>query len=399
MVTDSNLATNPMPGRPQKFTLQLGTEEREYLEKIVSSRSAQVRHQQRAKILLQRAAGASYAAIEKAVGVSTPTITKVVKKACAYGVQAALEDLKRTGRPDQIPREAKVWGVSLACRLPETVPGAPKTQQWTISALVKFVQKNCETQGHPSLKEVHRSTIWEILNDRTIKPHRMKYYLERKDPDFEPKAKNVLLVYKRIEWVLQLTRDAVNKDVSAHELCGEVFISYDEKPGIQAISSRLGTVSLLAGIDLLDGKVHGIVREKHKSKEFVEFLEILDSHYAKSLTINIILDNHSIHRSTETMEYLASVQQGRFNFIFTPTHVSWLNLIECFFSKLARQALKNLRVKSKADLIKRIEDWLEETNREQVVFRWKWRLEDIENAFLPKGRQPVPTMTNPPQAT
>lgn len=348
MVTDSNLATNPMPGRPQKFTLQLGTEEREYLEKIVSSRSAQVRHQQRAKILLQRAAGASYAAIEKAVGVSTPTITKVVKKACAYGVQAALEDLKRTGRPDQIPREAKVW---------------------------------------------------EILNDRTIKPHRMKYYLERKDPDFEPKAKNVLLVYKRIEWVLQLTRDAVNKDVSAHELCGEVFISYDEKPGIQAISSRLGTVSLLAGIDLLDGKVHGIVREKHKSKEFVEFLEILDSHYAKSLTINIILDNHSIHRSTETMEYLASVQQGRFNFIFTPTHVSWLNLIECFFSKLARQALKNLRVKSKADLIKRIEDWLEETNREQVVFRWKWRLEDIENAFLPKGRQPVPTMTNPPQAT
>lgn len=153
-----------MPGRPQKFALQLSTEEREYLEKIVSSRSAQVRHQQRAKILLQRAAGASYAAIEEAVGVSTPTITKVVKKACAYGVQAALEDLKRTGRPDQIPREAKVWVVSLACRLPETVPGAPKTQQWTISALVKFVQKNCETQGHPSLKEVHRSTIWEILN-------------------------------------------------------------------------------------------------------------------------------------------------------------------------------------------------------------------------------------------
>ena len=118
--------------------------------------------------------------------------------------------------------------------------------------------------------------MWEILNNRTIKPHRMKYYLDRKDPDFEPKAKNVLLVYKRIEWVLQL----------------------------------------------------------------------LDSYYTQDLTINIILDNHSIHRSTETMEYLASVRQDRFNFIFTPTHASWLNLIECFFSKLSRQALRNLRVQS-----------------------------------------------------
>ena len=407
-----------MPGRPQKFSLQLSPEDREYLEKIVSSRTAQVRHQQRAKILLQRAAGASYAEIEEAVGVTTPTIAKAVKKACAYGARAALDDLKRTGRPDRIPREAKVWIVSLACRLPETVPGAPKTQQWTITALVKYVQKHCEAQGHPSLKEVQRSTVWEILNDRTIKPHRMKYYLDRKDPDFEPKAKNVLLVYTRIEWVLQLTRDSVDKDVSAHDLCGEVFISYDEKPGIQAILNiapdlapseehgtaardyeyrRLGTVSLLAGIDLLDGRVHGLVREKHKSKEFIEFLQLLDSYYAQDLTINIILDNHSIHRSTETMEYLASVRQDRFNFIFTPTHASWLNLIECFFSKLSRQALRNLRGKSKEDLIRRIEDWLEETNSEQVVFRWKWKLEDIENAFLPKGQQPVPTVTHPPR--
>ena len=94
---------------------------------------------------------------------------------------------------------------------------------------------------------------------------------------------------------------------------------------------------------------------------------------------------------------MASVRQDRFNFIFTPTHASWLNLIECFFSKLSRQALRNLRGKSKEDLIKRIEDWLEETNSEQVVFRWKWKLEDIENAFLPKGQQPVPTVTHPPR--
>ena len=402
-----------MPGRPQKFALKFSQEELGRLEKIVNSRTAQVRHQQRAKILLMRASGASYAEIEKAVGVTTPTITKVVKKCFAFGIDAALEDLGRSGRPDKISREAKVWVVALACTIPDTIPDAPQTQQWTITALTKYVQNHCREKGFAELEKVQRSTVWEILNDRTIKPHRMKYYLERKDPEFEQKAKKVLLVYKRIEWILQWTRDAVGEGYRADELCGEAFLSYDEKPGIQAISNiapdlppskehgctardyeyrRRGTVSLLAGIDLLTGEVIGLVRDQHKSSEFIEFLKKVDEHYSEKLTINIILDNHSVHRSKETMDYLATLRQGRFNFIFTPTHASWLNLVECFFSKLSRQALRNLRVKSKEDLVKRIEDWLEQTNREKVVFRWNWKLEDIENAFLPKGKAPVPAM-------
>lgn len=398
-----------MPGRPQKFNLTFTAEERKKLENIANSRTCQVRHQQRAKILLLRSSGNSYDAIARTVGVSAPTITKIVKKCFAYGLDAALEDLERTGRPDSISREAKVWIVSLACQIPETVPDAPRTQQWTISQLVAFVRKHCSAKGFPELQGVQRSTVWSILNDRTIKPHRMRYYLVRKDAEFEEKAKNVLLVYKRIEWILQWTRDQVGEGYRVDELCGEAFLSYDEKPGIQAIANiakdlpaterhgcisrdyeyrRMGTVSVLAGIDLLTGEVIGIVRDQHKSAEFIEFLKKADERYASELTINIILDNHSVHRSKETMEYLATLRQGRFNFIFTPTHASWLNLVECFFSKLTRQALRNLRVKSKEDLVKRIEAWLEETNNEKVVFRWKWNLEDIENAFLPKGKKP-----------
>lgn len=399
-----------MPGNPQIYPIALSSDEVKQLKAIASSQTAQVRHQQRAKILLLRLSGASYSQIEKEVGVSTPTISKTIKKCSEKGMQAALEDLERSGRPPVITREAKTWIVSLACQMPESLDGAPKTQTWTITALTNYVRAHCEAHDLSMLVGIQRSTIWEILNEKDIKPHRIKYYLEKKDPEFEEKAKNVLLVYKRSEWIMQWTKDQQGEGYRADELCGEAFISYDEKPGIQAISKiapdllpsekhgclardyeykRHGTISLLAGIDLFTGEVIGLVRDKHKSSDFIDFLNRLHSHYNKNLKINIILDNHSIHRSKETMNYLSMMPQGRFNFIFTPKHASWLNLIESFFSKMARQMLRHLRVNSKQDLINRIEDWLKEINSERVIFRWKWKLEDIENAFLPKSEKAV----------
>ena len=143
---------------------------------------------------------------------------------------------------------------------------------------------------------------------------------------------------------------------------------------------RYGTVSLLAGIDLLNGQVTGLVRETHNSEDFIDFLEKIDKKYDQDLKIHIILDNHSVHTSKKVMAFLAK-KPGRFNFTFTPKHASWLNLIESFFSKLARQALKHLRVSSKEALIKHIYDWLDEINADPVVYRWRWRLEDIQSAF------------------
>lgn len=391
-----------MAGRPTKFSLDITPEERSRLEKIASSRSCQLRHQQRAKIILLRAEGLNYSEIESAVGVSTPTVAKIIKRASIYGVTAAMDDLERPGRPDTITREAKAWVISLACTIPDQLNDGPKTQNWTLLSLSDYIQRNCMANGHPTLANIQRSTVWKILNSKNIKPHRIKYYLERKDDEFEVKAKSVILLYKRVEWILQFTRDLHGEGISASDLSGEVFISYDEKPGIQAISNiapdlaptekyssvardyeyrRLGTVSLLAGIDLFTGKVHGFVRDKHKSEEFIEFLELVNNRYDENLTINIILDNHSVHRSKKTMEYLATVRPGRFKFVFTPKHASWLNIIESFFSKLTRQALKNLRVPTKQDLVQRIESWIDKTNEEPVVFRWKWGLEDIESAL------------------
>ena len=248
--------------------------------------------------------------------------------------------------------------------MPQDVQDGPPIQLWSIDALTQYVKTHCEKEGHPTLLQVSKSKVWTILNDNSIKPHQVKYYLAKKDPDFKTKAEAVLLLYKRVEWILQFTRDEVAHGQQVESLVGETVVSYDEKPGIQAIMNiapdlaptpehgnvardyeykRLGTVSLLAGIDLLNGKVIGLVRDSHRSVEFIEFLDLLDEKYDKDLVIRMILDNHSAHKSKMVLDYL-SKKPGRFQFTFTPTHFSWLNLIESFFGKMARQCLNKLRV-------------------------------------------------------
>ncbi|GAC44175.1 IS630 family transposase [Paenibacillus popilliae] len=98
---------------------------------------------------------------------------------------------------------------------------------------------------------------------------------------------------------------------------------------------RHGTLSLLAGIDLVTGEVIGSIEERHRSREFVDFLKKLDAHYSPELGIQIIEDNHSAHISKETNAYLES-RPNRFEFVFTPKHGSWLNGIESFFAKMTK---------------------------------------------------------------
>ena len=176
-----------------------------------------------------------------------------------------------------------------------------------------------------------------------------------------------------------------------------ITVSFDEKPDIQAIANvtddllptqtngfiardseykRLGTVSLLAGIDLLTGKIIPRISDSHKSVDFIAFLKVLDEQYDQSDKIRIILDNHSIHTSKETRKYLETVPD-RFEFVFTPKHGSWLNLIESFFGKLARVCLRGIRVKSKEELIERLYHYIDEVNDDPVVYRWTYKMDEM----------------------
>lgn len=141
---------------------------------------------------------------------------------------------------------------------------------------------------------------------------------------------------------------------------------------------RLGTLSLLAGIDLITGEAIPLVSETHKSSDFIDFLKILDKKYPLQDTIRIILDNHSAHTFKEIRRFLDTMPKNRFKFVFTPKHGFWIiNMIESFFSKMTKQMLRGIRVNTKQELEERIYQYFEEVNREPVVYHWKYKMDEI----------------------
>ena len=264
---------------------------------------------------------------------------------------------------------AKAWVVDLACRKAKEL-GYPH-ELWTTRLLARHAREHGPAQGHTCLAKLAQGTLCNILNEQEIKPHKVRYYLERRDPEFKQKMAEVLCVYREVKLIKETAAAAKQQPSDA-----VAIVSYDEKPGIQAIATtapdlppqpgghatfardheykRLGTVSLLAGIDLLTGQVHALVKDRHRSREFIEFLKILDAAYPAHTAIKLILDNHSAHISKETKAWLVEAPAHRFEFVFTPKHGSWLNLVEGFFSKLARSVLRHIRVASKQELKDRI---------------------------------------------
>jgi transposase len=257
--------------------------------------------------------------------------------------------------------------------------------------LARHARKHCVAAGHDCLSRLNQGTLCKILAKQDIKAHKVRYYLERRDPDFAQKMAEVLCVYREVA----LLREAEGDQSIA-------ILSYDEKPGIQALGTtapdrppvpgkhrslgrdheyvRHGTLSLLAGIDLVSGKLHARLEERHRSREFIDFLKQIAAAYPCDTAIKLILDNHSAHISKETKAWIAQQPKGRFEFVFTPKHGSWLNLIEGFFSKMARSMLRHIRVASKQELKDRIMAYFDDINRDPVVHKWTYKLKLQEAA-------------------
>ena len=258
----------------------------------------------------------------------------------------------------------------------------------------RHAREHGPAEGYLCLGTLAQGTLCNILNEQEIKPHKVRYYLERRDPEFKRKMAEVLCVYRAVKLIKETAAAAQQEPSDA-----VAIISYDEKPGIQAIATtapdlppepgvheafardheyeRKGTVSLLAGIDLLTGQVHALVRDRHRSCEFIEFLQLVDAAYPPHTAIKLILDNHSAHISKQTKDWLAKQPAGRFEFTLTPKHGSWLNLIEGFFSKLARSVLRHIRVTTKQELKDRIMAAMAEFNRHPVVHTWSYKLDQV----------------------
>jgi transposase len=297
------------------FDLTIENEVLAKLTAISRSRTEPASRVERARMLLAYREDPSFFAVGQALDVHHQTVQRCIERAVVFGPLAALDDRQRPGKEPTITAEAKAWLVSLACR-------------------------KAKELGYPHESAARAKT----------KPS-----------------------------------DAV------------AIVSYDEKPGIQAIATtapdlppepgvhatfgrdheykRHGTVSLLAGIDLLTGKVHALVKDRHRSREFIEFLKLLDRAYPTHTAIKLVLDNHSAHISKESKAWLAEQPAGRFEFTFTPKHGSWLNLVEGFFSKLARSVLRHIRVASKQELKERIMAAMDDINQNPVVHTWAYKLD------------------------
>lgn len=372
-------------------SIELSNEERGYLKLQTRARTIQAQTVTRARILLLRADSVSIDAIADKVGLNRCSVMLCLKKFKEGGIENALFDAPGRGRNAEITDEEKAWIINIACQKPIDFGYAAET--WTYAKLTSHINKTAEAAGYTRLSTIHKSTVNTILDEADIKPHKITYYCENRDPDFDSKMHNVLLVYKQLEMQFDESgKLIISEDTPIHVL------SYDEKPGIQAIATtsddlmpdekhstinrdyeykRLGTLSLLAAIDLQTGEAIPLVRDKHSSMEYIEFLKLLDDKYPKGDKLRIVLDNLKVHTSEATRKYLATVP-GRFEFVFTPKHGSWLNMVEGFFSKMTRQMLRGIRVKSKEELTNRIYRYFAEINEEPIVFYWKYNLDDID---------------------
>ena len=275
----------------------------------------------------------------------------------AEGPLAALDDRPRPGREPMITLEARHgWfvgvsegdGTGLSARtVDDAAFGPPRSRAGTGA-------------GACVPRHLAQGTVRKILDQEDVKPHKVRYYLEQRGPEFAEKMAEVLCVYRQVR-NFEAGRSRLEQEA---ERCGGCHFLRREAgysghrndgprlppvPGVHATFAREheykrhGTISLLAGIDLLTGKVHALVKDRHRSREFIEFLKLLDATYPAHTAIKLILDNHSAHISKETKAWLADQPAHRFEFTFTPKHGSWLNLVEGFFSKPALRSASHPR--------------------------------------------------------
>ena len=380
-----------MAGWRQAVEVAMTDEDVARLMAISRSRTEPASRVERAQMLLAYREKPSFFAVGQRLGVHHQTVQRCIERALAYGPLMALDDRPRPGKEPTITPEAKAWLVSLACRKAKEL-GYPY-ELWTTRLLARHAREHGAAAGHECLANLVQGTVCKILGQEEVKPHKVRYYLERRDAEFEQKMAEVLCVYREV----QILKKAAAKAKKAKKPGKPVtIVSYDEKPGIQAIATtapdlppvpgtyatfardyeykRHGTLSLLAGIDLLTGKVHALVKDRHRSREFVEFLKLLNAAYPAGTAIKLILDNHSAHISRETRAWLATQPARRFTFTFTPKPGSWLNLIEGFFSKFARSVLRHIRVASKQELKERIMLGIKDVNRYPVIHTWSYKL-------------------------
>lgn len=311
--------------------------------------SVQYRFVQRARVVLLAADGVSNEDIAKRVGLSFVSVSKWRNRYAKHGI-VGLKDESGRGRKRRLTHNQMLKIAEVACTKPKNAT------HWSIRRLAE------------QLKFVKKSRLQEIMKGFDLKPHQSQMWCFSNDPMYEEKKTDVIGLY-------------LNPPKNAFIIC------IDEKPGIQAISrhiesmkigkpehydhqyKRNGTIDLFAAFRVNDGKVIGRMEEKHRAIEFLHFIKIVYRKWGqRKKELHIILDNFGTHEVDEVQDWLGT--HSNVHFHFTPTHASWLNQIELWFSILERQTLKRGSFNSKKEVGKKILGFIKSYNKKAKPFAW-----------------------------
>jgi transposase len=325
--------------------------DRERLERLVRDRNAPQKVVWRARIVLLASEGVTAEAIAAAVGKSLLTVRRWRRRYVATGVDGLLKDATRPSRVKPLNPEKIRQVVHMT--LHEKPPNAT---HWSGRSMAKAAG-------------ISLSSIQRIWRAHGLKPHLIKTFKVSRDKNFAAKVEDVVGLY-------------LNPPDKALVLC------VDEKSQIQALDrtqpglplkkgragtlthdyKRNGTTTLFAALNMLDGKVIGTCMPRHRHREFLRFLKLIDHETPAGLGLHLIVDNYATHKTPAVKRWLKA--HGRFHLHFTPTSASWLNMVERFFAAITRNRIRRGAFKSVADLRSAIMEYLQNHNADPKPFMW-----------------------------
>ena len=337
----------------QRTPIHLTADDRRCLDAVCADPQSRQKHVRRARIILELGSGCGLAETMRRTRSTMSTVCRWWERFLTLGVEGLWRDATRPPGRAPIAADREAERLRLAQSPPE------HARHWTLRALAaRMGDMSCVTVGN-------------VLRRHRLYPHRVSTFKVSSDAAFAAKIKDGVGLY-------------VNPPDHA------VVLSIDEKPQIQALGRtqkpwpmtpghattrthdyvRHGTTCLLASLDVATGRVVGQTSERHRSEDFVAFLDHVAEGLDADMDVHVILDNVSSHKSATVLEWLAD--HPRWHFHFTPTSASWANAVEGFFSKLARQRLKDAIFHSLEECTAAIEAFMAHHNAHQArPFRWR----------------------------
>jgi transposase len=343
----------------KKIQPQLNKEDKLLMQRLLSTGHLEQKHAQRLQTVLLREKGKGTGEIAEFLGMNRATVSSYINRYNSYGINSLLNDRTRKPGKEPISQEIKNEICRLACN------EKPKDEtHWSSRALAKQVG-------------ISHTKASQILNEYGLKPHMTVKRNYSNDPDFKEKLTDVVGLYLKppenaIVWCVD-----EKTQIQALERTQPVLPIIRNVPERQSADyERQGTTTLFAALDYLSGKVIGECKSNHTSEDYINFLKSIDKACPLDKTLHIITDNLSTHKTKAVYEYLES-KPNRFVLHFIPTHSSWLNLVERWFSEITNKRIRRGNFESVPQLIKAIKDYIKTWNKSGRSFTWTKKPSEI----------------------